>query len=97
MFVKDLTDPKALLMAVEITVIVSADEGGILNGAFIGEILPITAYGFSRQLAFPTAVIVGALIDPMTTLLRANGDLDSAMMVTQISEEKKWLTEKSVA
>ena len=97
MFVKDLTDPKALLMAVEITVIVSAVEGGILNGAYIGEILAITAYGFSRQLAFPTAVIVGALIDPMTTLLRANDDLDSAMMVTRISEEKKWLTEKSVA
>jgi Na+/H+-dicarboxylate symporter len=97
MFGKDLTDPNTLLMALGITVIVSVVEGGIPNGGYIGEILAITVYGFPMEQALPAAMIVGTLVDPMATLLNANGDLVSAMMVTRISEGKKWLTEKLVA
>jgi Na+/H+-dicarboxylate symporter len=35
-------------------------------------------------------MILGTLVDPMATLLNANGDLVSAMIITRISEEKKW-------
>ena len=94
MFGKDFTDPNTLLMALGITVIVSVVEGGIPNGGYIGEILAITVYGFPMEQALPAAMIVGTLVDPMATLLNANGDLVSAMMVTRISEGKKWLTEK---
>lgn len=97
MFGKDLTNPNTLLMALGITVIVSVVEGGIPNGGYIGEILAITVYGFPMEQALPAAMIVGTLVDPMATLLNANGDLVSAMMVTRISEGKKWLTEKLVA
>jgi Na+/H+-dicarboxylate symporter len=97
MFGKDLTDPNTLLVALGITVIVSVVEGGIPNGGYIGEILAITVYGFPMEQALPAAMIVGTLVDPMATLLNANGDLVSAMMVTRISEGKKWLTEKLVA
>ena len=97
MFGKDLTDPNTLLMALGITVIVSVVEGGIPNGGYIGEILAITVYGFPMEQALPAAMIVGTLVDPMATLLNANGDLVSAMMVTRISEGKKWLTKKLVA
>jgi Na+/H+-dicarboxylate symporter len=97
MFGKDLTDPNTILMALGITVIVSVVEGGIPNGGYIGEILAITVYGFPMEQALPAAMIVGTLVDPMATLLNANGDLVSAMMVTRISEGKKWLTEKLVA
>ncbi|MFV8322298.1 dicarboxylate/amino acid:cation symporter [Flavobacterium sp. LS2R12] len=97
MFGKDFTDPNTLLMALGITVIVSVVEGGIPNGGYIGEILAITVYGFPMEQALPAAMIVGTLVDPMATLLNANGDLVSAMMVTRISEGKKWLTEKLVA
>ncbi|MGO4905595.1 dicarboxylate/amino acid:cation symporter [Flavobacterium sp. W20_MBD1_R3] len=96
MFGKDLTDPNMLLMALGITVIVSVVEGGIPNGGYIGEILAITVYGFPMEQALPAAMIVGTLVDPMATLLNANGDLVSAMMVARISEGKKWLTEKVV-
>jgi Na+/H+-dicarboxylate symporter len=96
MFGKDFTDPNTLLMALGITVIVSVVEGGIPNGGYIGEILAITVYGFPMEQALPAAMIVGTLVDPMATLLNANGDLVSAMMVTRISEGKKWLTEKLV-
>ena len=96
MFGKDLTDPNTLLMALGITVIVSVVEGGIPNGGYIGEILAITVYGFPMEQALPAAMIVGTLVDPMATLLNANGDLVSAMMVTRISEGKKWLTGKLV-
>ena len=97
MFGKDLTDPNTVLMALGITVIVSVVEGGIPNGGYIGEILAITVYGFPMEQALPAAMIVGTLVDPMATLLNANGDLVSAMMVTRISEGKKWLTDKVVA
>ncbi|MFH6972086.1 dicarboxylate/amino acid:cation symporter [Flavobacterium petrolei] len=97
MFGKDFTDPNTLLTALGITVIVSVVEGGIPNGGYIGEILAITVYGFPMEQALPAAMIVGTLVDPMATLLNANGDLVSAMMVTRISEGKKWLTEKLVA
>ncbi|TDE03653.1 dicarboxylate/amino acid:cation symporter [Flavobacterium sandaracinum] len=97
MFGKDLTDPITLLVALGITVIVSVVEGGIPNGGYIGEILAITVYGFPMEQALPAAMIIGTLVDPMATLLNANGDLVSAMLVTRISEGKKWLTEKLVA
>jgi Na+/H+-dicarboxylate symporter len=93
MFGKDFTEPHTLLLALGITVIVSVVEGGIPNGGYIGEILAITVYGFPMEQALPAAMIVGTLVDPMATLLNANGDLVSAMMVTRISEGKKWLTE----
>jgi hypothetical protein len=32
------------------------------------------------------AMIVGTLVDPMATLLNANGDVVSAMLITRISE-----------
>lgn len=92
MFGKDFTDPHTLLVAMGITVIVSVVEGGIPNGGYIGEILAITVYGFPMEQALPAAMIVGTLVDPMATLLNANGDLVSAMLVTRIAEGKKWLS-----
>ncbi len=91
MFGKDFTEPSTLLLALGITVIVSVVEGGIPNGGYIGEVLAITVYGLPMEQALPAAMIVGTLVDPMATLLNANGDLVSAMMVTRISEGKKWL------
>ena len=97
MFGKDFTDPSTLLMAIGITVIVSVVEGGIPNGGYIGEILAITVYGFPMEQALPAAMIIGTLVDPMATLLNANGDLVSAMLVTRIAEGKKWLSEEIAA
>jgi Na+/H+-dicarboxylate symporter len=92
MFGKDFTDPHTLLIALGITIIVSVVEGGIPNGGYIGEILAITIYGFPMEQALPAAMIVGTLVDPMATLLNANGDVVSAMLITRISEGKKWLS-----
>jgi Na+/H+-dicarboxylate symporter len=93
MFGKDFTEPSTLLLALGITVIVSVVEGGIPNGGYIGEVLAITVYGFPMEQALPAAMIIGTLVDPMATLLNANGDLVSAMVVTRISEGKKWILE----
>nr|WP_314838351.1 dicarboxylate/amino acid:cation symporter [uncultured Flavobacterium sp.] len=94
MFGKDFTDPVTILTALGITVVVSVVEGGIPNGGYIGEILAITVYGFPMEQALPAAMIIGTLVDPMATLLNANGDLISAMLVARIAEGKKWLSEK---
>lgn len=94
MFGKDFTDPHTLLLALGITVIVSVVEGGIPNGGYIGEILAITIYGFPMEQALPAAMIVGTLVDPMATLLNANGDVVSSMLITRIAEGKRWLSHK---
>lgn len=91
-FGKDFTEPSTLILALGITVIVSIVEGGIPNGGYIGEVLAITVYGLPMEQALPAAMIIGTLVDPMATLLNANGDLVAAMMVTRISEGKKWLS-----
>ncbi|WP_144891606.1 dicarboxylate/amino acid:cation symporter [Flavobacterium tiangeerense] len=96
MFGKDFTDPITILTALGITVVVSVVEGGIPNGGYIGEILAITVYGFPMEQALPAAMIIGTLVDPMATLLNANGDLISAMLVARIAEGKKWLSEKAL-
>jgi Na+/H+-dicarboxylate symporter len=91
MFGKDFTEPSTLLLAFGITVIVSVVEGGIPNGGYIGEVLTITVYGLPMEQALPTAMIIGTLIDPIATLLNANGDVVAAMMIARISEGKKQL------
>ncbi|QBN18711.1 dicarboxylate/amino acid:cation symporter [Flavobacterium nackdongense] len=97
MFGKDFTEPSTLLLALGITVIVSVVEGGIPNGGYIGEVLTITVYGLPMEQALPAAMIIGTLIDPMATLLNANGDLVATMLVARISEGKKWLSKNLVA
>ena len=91
-FGKDFSDPYNLILALGITIIVSVVEGGIPNGGYIGEILAITVYGFPMEQALPAAMIIGTLVDPMATLLNANGDLVSSMLVTRIAEGKLWLS-----
>lgn len=90
MFGKDFTDPMTILLALGITVVVSIVEGGIPNGGYIGEILAITVYGFPMEQALPVAMILGTLVDPIATLLNANGDLICSMMVSRFSEKTKW-------
>jgi Na+/H+-dicarboxylate symporter len=97
MFGKDFTDPITLLTAIGITIIVSVVEGGIPNGGYIGELLAITVYGFPMEQALPVAMIIGTLVDPMATLLNANGDLVSAMMIARITEGKEWLTKREIS
>lgn len=97
MFGKDFYDPYNLLSAIGITIIVSVVAGGIPNGGYIGELLAITIYGFPMEQALPVAMIIGTLVDPMATLLNANGDLIASMMVTRITEGKKWLSRNDIS
>ncbi|KAF2512613.1 dicarboxylate/amino acid:cation symporter [Flavobacterium foetidum] len=90
MFGKDFSDPMTILLALGITIVVSIVEGGIPNGGYIGEILAITVYGFPMEQALPVAMILGTLVDPIATLLNANGDVICSMMVSRFSEKTKW-------
>lgn len=93
-FGKDFTEPTTLLLALGITIIVSVVEGGIPNGGYIGEVLAITVYGFPMEQALPAAMIIGTLVDPMATLLNANGDLVSSLVVARFHEGKNWFCKK---
>jgi len=87
MFGRSLNSADAVLLALGITVIVSMVEGGVPNGAYIGELLMISVYGFPQE-ALPPAMIIGTLVDPLATVLNATGDNVCAMMVTRFAREK---------
>lgn len=80
-------EPATLITAVGITVLVSMVAGGIPNGGFIGEMLMISIYGIPNE-AVPAILIIGALVDPLATVLNATGDTVAGMLVTKFSGEK---------
>lgn len=80
-------EPTTLITAVGITILVSMVAGGIPNGGFIGEMLMISIYGIPNE-AVPAILILGALVDPLATVLNATGDTVAAMLVTRFSKEK---------
>jgi len=94
MFGKDFSAPSMIVAIMGITVLVSIVEGGIPNGGYIGEVFAITAFGFPMEQALPVAMVIGTLVDPIATLLNANGDLVSSMLVTRIVEGKTWLSSR---
>ena len=94
MFGKDFSAPEMLFAIFGITVLVSIVAGGIPNGGYIGEVFAITAFGFPMEQALPVAMVIGTLVDPIATLLNANGDLIASMMVTRIAEGKHWLSSR---
>ncbi|WP_231561007.1 cation:dicarboxylate symporter family transporter [Sphingobacterium sp. T2] len=75
---------------------VSIVAGGIPNGGFIGEMLMISIYGIPNE-AVPAIMIIGALVDPLATVLNATGDTVAAMLVTKLSKEKFILSEEEQA
>jgi len=87
MFGRSLNTADAVLIALGITVIVSMVEGGVPNGAYIGELLMISVYGFPQE-ALPPAMIIGTLVDPLATVLNATGDNVCAMIVTRFTGTK---------
>lgn len=80
-------EPSTLITTVGITLLVSMVAGGIPNGGFIGEMLMISIYGIPNE-AVPSILIIGALVDPLATVLNATGDTVAAMLVTRFSGEK---------
>lgn len=80
-------EPTTMITAVGITLLVSMVAGGIPNGGFIGEMLMISIYGIPNE-AVPAIMIIGALVDPLATILNATGDTVAAMLVTKFSGEK---------
>lgn len=80
-------EPTTLITAVGITILVSMVAGGIPNGGFIGEMLMISVYGIPNE-AVPAIMIIGALVDPLATILNATGDTVAAMLVTKFTGEK---------
>lgn len=73
---------ETLILAVGITLLVSMVAGGIPNGGFIGELLMISIYNIPNE-AVPAVLIIGALVDPLATILNATGDTVAAMLVAR--------------
>lgn len=80
---RDVMEPITLISALGITVLVSIVAGGIPSGGFIGELLMITIYGLPVE-AVPAVMIIGALVDPLATVLNSTGDTVAAMLVNKL-------------
>lgn len=61
--------------------------GGVPNGGYIGEMLMITAYNLPRE-AIPAVIIIGTLVDPLSTILNSIGNTSAPMVVTRIIGER---------
>jgi Na+/H+-dicarboxylate symporter len=83
----DFFEMETIVLAVGITVLVSMVAGGIPNGGFIGEMLMISVYGIPNE-AVPAVMIIGALVDPLATVLNATGDTVASMLVTRFASER---------
>lgn len=90
---RDFMDPMTILTAIGITILVSIVAGGIPSGGFIGELLMITVYGLPIE-AVPAVMIIGALVDPLATVLNATGDTVAAMLVNKFMGNKLIETSK---
>lgn len=80
-------EPTTLISATGITLLVSMVAGGIPNGGFIGEMLMISVYGIPNE-AIPAIMIIGALVDPLATVLNATGDTVAAMLINKFTKSK---------
>ncbi len=81
-------EPSTLIMAIGITIVVSMVAGGIPNGGFIGEMLMISIYNIPVE-AVSSILIIGALVDPLATILNATGDTVAAMLVSRFTKSKQ--------
>lgn len=84
---RDFMEPYTMISAIGITVLVSVVAGGIPSGGFIGELLMITVYDLPLD-AIPAVMIIGALVDPLATVLNSTGDTVSAMLVNRFMGNK---------
>lgn len=75
-------EPVNLIMALGITVFVSAVAGGIPNGGYIGEMLMISVYKIPPDVV-PAVIIIGTLVDPLATVLNSVGNILASMMVSK--------------
>ena len=75
-------EPMNLIMALGITVFVSAVAGGIPNGGYIGEMLMISVYKIPPDVD-PAVIIIGTLVDPLATVLNSVGNILASMIVSK--------------
>ena len=79
--------PKALLLAIIISVLSGVVMSGIPGGGLIGEALIVSLYGLPVE-AFLIISTIGWLIDPPATMLNVCGDITSSMLVDRRINKK---------
>lgn len=90
LFGKDMSSVSSILGVIFVSFLVGAVMGAIPGGGMIGEMLIISAYGFSPEV-LPIIAVISTIIDAPATLLNSTGNTVCAMMVTRFVEGKEWL------
>jgi Na+/H+-dicarboxylate symporter len=90
LFGKDMSSVSSILGIIFVSFLVGAVMGAIPGGGMIGEMLIISAYGFSPEV-LPLIAVISTIIDAPATLLNSTGNTVCAMMVTRFVEGKEWI------
>ncbi|MFT4031959.1 MAG: dicarboxylate/amino acid:cation symporter [Siphonobacter sp.] len=78
-----LADPVSIFLAILISMLVSIVEGGIPNGGYVGQLLIVSVYQLPLEV-LPVLMILGSLLDPVTTLLNATGDTAAGLLIQKL-------------
>ena len=92
LFNANVSTLKVLGVALVATLLVTAVP---IGGGTISEMLILTMLGFPVS-ALPILTIIATIIDPPATMLNVVGDTASSMMVTRVTDGKKWMKEKKL-
>ncbi|MDD5218495.1 MAG: dicarboxylate/amino acid:cation symporter [Candidatus Omnitrophica bacterium] len=90
-FGMDFSGPATIATAIGVGLLSGMVMSGIPGGAFLGELLIVTLYGFPVA-ALPMISMVGTLVDMPATMVNAVGDNVSSMLVARIMGGKHWLS-----
>ncbi|WP_321331075.1 dicarboxylate/amino acid:cation symporter [uncultured Bacteroides sp.] len=78
-----------LFFIIGVSLLVGTVMGAIPSGGMTGELLICSVFGFSPQLA-GTLMVISTIIDVPATLLNSTGNIVSSILVTRLTEGKKW-------
>jgi Na+/H+-dicarboxylate symporter len=75
--------------AVFVSVLSAVAISGVPGGGVIGETLIVTMFGFPPE-ALPIVIMLGQLVDPITTMLNSTGDTVASMLIARVVEGDGW-------
>ena len=87
LFGREFWGVDTLAGAVGVSILCGVVMSGIPGGGFLGEALIVSFYGFGPE-ALPIISMLGALVDPVATMINSSGDTVAAMMINRLLANK---------
>ncbi|WP_080905076.1 dicarboxylate/amino acid:cation symporter [Parabacteroides sp. Marseille-P3160] len=89
-FGREMTGVDSFLMIIGVALLVGIVIGAIPSGGMTGELLICSVFGFSPQMV-GTLMVITTIIDVPATLLNSTGNIMTSVLVTRLTEGKRWI------